>query len=146
MDFSNAVPIDRARMHTEPYAHGYGRHMSCGSFLGGIAGKLFAVAGVQKEDTVPSTNTVTRKDPDGIEIEFFNADSGRIRSDWPVTSPRGETSIATRLLSRALEEGAEVKRDMVRGCFFELEIGDASFYFHVAYNLGRIYLVASLIR
>ena len=82
----------------------------------------------------------------GLEIELFNSGCSRIRSDWPVTLPRGRTSIGTKLLSAALEEGLEARRDKHRIGFFEAETGNAWFYFHIAQNLGRIYLVAALVR
>ena len=87
-----------------------------------------------------------RKERGGIEIELMNPNCARIRSNWLVTSPRGDTSIATELLSDALEGGVEAKCDTERDSFFEVDIGNAWFYFHIAYHLARIYLVAALIR
>jgi len=85
----------------------------------------------------------TRKDHINIEIEAVNADSAWIRSNWPVISPRGQTSIDAKLLSEALEGGLEAKSDAKRTGFFEAETNHAWFYFHIAHKLGRIYLVAA---
>ena len=85
----------------------------------------------------------TRKDHITIEIEKLNLDSAWIRSNWPVISPRGQTSIGTKLLSEALEEGLEAKCDTKRTGFFEADIGHAWFYFHISHKLGRVYLVAA---
>jgi hypothetical protein len=86
-----------------------------------------------------------KKESRGLEIEVFNLHRARIWSSWPVTLPRGHTSIGTKLLSEALEEGLEVTCDSRRPSFFEADIGNAWFYFHIAQNLGRIYLVAALV-
>src|SRR5712691_7210280 len=80
----------------------------------------------------------------GIEIERINLNCARIRSAWPVTSPRGNTCIRTKLLSEALAEGVEAKCDTKRVGFFEAEVGHAWVYFYVAHKFRRIYLVASL--
>jgi hypothetical protein len=93
-----------------------------------------------------TTDVGTRKQRGGIEIELFNPNCASIRSNWPVTLPRGNTSIAAKLLREALEGGVEAKCDTKRASFFEADIGHAWFYFHIAYELGRIYLVAALIR
>ena len=79
-----------------------------------------------------------------VHIELFNSNRARIQSNWPVTSSRGEASIGTKLLSKALVEGLEAQCDSHRTGFFEVEIGDAWFYFHVAHKLGRIYLVCCI--
>ena len=86
------------------------------------------------------------KEHAGIEIERINLNCARIRSAWPVTSPRGNTCIRTKLLSEALEGGIKAKCDTKRISFFEAEVGHAWFYFHIADKLGRIYLVAALMR
>ena len=86
------------------------------------------------------------KERGGIEIELFNPNRARIKSTWPVCLPRGKTSIATTLLGKALEEGLEVNCDTRRTGFFEAEIDEAWFYFHIAPKLGRIYVVSALIR
>jgi hypothetical protein len=91
------------------------------------------------------TNLGTRQKSGGIEIELFNPNRARIRSNWPVTLPRGNTSIGTKLLSEALQEGLETTCDRRRTSFFEVDIGHAWFYFHIAHELGRIYLVAALV-
>jgi hypothetical protein len=88
----------------------------------------------------------TRKEHAGIEIGRINQTCARIRSTWPVTSPRGNTCIGTKLLSEALEEGVEATCDTKRLGFFEAEVGYAWFYFHIADTLGRIYMVAALMR
>ena len=91
-------------------------------------------------------NVEMREESDGIQIEVFNSDRARIRSNWPVTLPRGRTSLDTKSLSDALHEGLEGKCDTRRSSFFEADIGDARFYFHIAHKLGRIYLVATMMR
>jgi len=94
-----------------------------------------------------STDTGMRIERGSIEIELFNARSAWIRSNGrPVTSPRGHTCAATQYLDEALAQGIVVKCDPHRADFFEVDIGDAWFYFHVADRLGRIYLVATLMR
>jgi hypothetical protein len=95
---------------------------------------------------IAMTNVEMRKESRGLEIEVFNPDRARIRSTWPVTLPRGNTSIGTKMLSEALEEGIEATCDTRRAGFFEADNGNAWFYFHIAHNLGRIYLVAALVR
>jgi hypothetical protein len=87
-----------------------------------------------------------RKHHINIEIEKLNLDSVWIRSNWPVISPRGQTSIDRKLFSEALEGGLEAKCDAKRTGFFEAETSHAWFYFHIAHKLGRIYLVAALVR
>jgi hypothetical protein len=84
------------------------------------------------------------KERAGIEIERINLNCARIWSAWPVTSPRGKTCIGTKLLSEALKGGIEAKCDTKRLGFFEVELGHAWFYFHIADTLGRIYMVAAL--
>ncbi|HYR43839.1 MAG TPA: hypothetical protein VER98_12495 [Terriglobia bacterium] len=91
------------------------------------------------------TGLGTRAGRGGIDIELFNSNCAHIRSNWPVTSPRGTTSIDTKLLSAALEEGVEAKRDTQRASFFEVDVGHSWFYFHIAHKLGRIYLVAAFV-
>jgi hypothetical protein len=93
-----------------------------------------------------ATNLGTKTECLGLEIELLNPACARIRSHWPVTSPRGDTSLATKLLNKTLEEGVVVTHDTERASFFEVDVGHAWFYFHIAYKLGRIYLVAALIR
>ena len=51
---------------------------------------------------------MTDRQHDTIDIEIIHPGRARIRTSWPVSSPRGETSIATGLLSEALQEGVEV--------------------------------------
>ena len=92
------------------------------------------------------TNTEMKRENRGLEIEVFSRDRVRIRSTWPVSSPRGSTSIGTELLRQWLEAGVEAKRDAGRPSFFEAEAGKAWFYFHIANNLFRIYLVTVLLR
>jgi hypothetical protein len=93
-----------------------------------------------------TANTEMKKDSPGLEMEIRNSDHAYIRSSWTVTLPRGNTSIGTKLLSEALQAGLETKRDRRRTSFFEAETGDAWFYFHIAEQLGRIYLVAAFVR
>ena len=78
----------------------------------------------------------TKEERDGIEIQLFSPNCAWMRSNWPVTSPRGNTSVGTELLSEALEEGVVAKCDTKRNGFFEVDIGRAWFYFHVAHNLA----------
>jgi len=87
-----------------------------------------------------------KKERRGIEIELFDSTCARIKSNWPVTLPRGNTSISTTLLGEALEEGLEVKCDPRRTEFFEVKIDDVWLFFHIAHSLRRIYLVVALIR
>jgi hypothetical protein len=92
-----------------------------------------------------TTDLAKRKERVGIEIVLFNSNCARIRSDWLVTSPRGDRSVATEWLSKALEEGVEAKCDTKRSSFFEVGLGHAWFYFHIAYELSRVYLIAAVI-
>ena len=100
----------------------------------------------KEEDIMATTGLGTKVERGGINIELFNSTYARIRSSWPVTSPRGNKSIGTKLLSEALAEGVDAERDTKRAGFFEVDMGHAWFYFHIAHKLGRIYLVAALVR
>src|ERR1044071_3134505 len=99
-----------------------------------------------EEHIMAMSDLGTRKERNGIEAELFRPTCACIRSSWPVTSPRGNTSIATKLLSEALQMGVEAKCDPSRAGFFEIHCGPWWFYFHIADKLGRIYLVAALMR
>jgi hypothetical protein len=100
----------------------------------------------ESEAFMVSTNAGKRIEHGSIEIELFNPGSAWIRSAGrPVTSPRGSKCAVTKYLEEALAQGIVVKCDTNRPGFFEVDIGDAWFYFHVADKLGHIYLVATLI-
>ena len=88
---------------------------------------------------------VERKTARGsTEIKQSHPNSTWIRSNWPVTSPRGETSAMARYLSDALATGIQVECDRKRAGFFEVTIGHLWVYFHVADRLRRIYLVSAM--
>ena len=88
------------------------------------------------------TDVDERNKSDGLKMQTVNADSARICSTWPVVSFRASKYLGTKLLREALQEGVEAKCDTKRSAFFEADLGDIWFYFHIARKFRRIYLVA----
>jgi hypothetical protein len=95
------------------------------------------------EDKMSSSNIPIRREAESGGLSPWRSRAIWIRSNWPVKSPRGDTTAETDYLSQLLARGVVVECDSKRPQFFEVTVGDRWFYFHVFEEIRCVYLVSS---